>query len=131
MSIIRIITGGPQTVWSNGGSVLYHAASGPIPSSDGAAARVTQELAAKTAGLTGVKFALRFGNDLVSWDAWAPATGATGQTTNGTQHDDTWLDLRTGYTVRRYLQLGWQVTATGATLNELGSMTWRIELRSD
>ena len=131
MATIKSITGGPQTVWSNGGTTTYHAAAAPVASTDAAEARVTQEMANKTTGITGVKVAVRYSNDLVSWDAWGPVGGATGQTTNGTQHDDTWLNLRTGFTVRRFAQLGWQVVATGATLNELCSMTYRFELKSD
>ena len=131
MAISKVYTGGPQTLWSNGGTTLYHAALPPLESPLAAYARVTQEMANKTGGITGVTLAARYSNDLVTWDAWAPVAAATAQTSNGTQHDDTWLDLRSGFTVRRYCQLGWECAAAGATTNQLCSESWRIEVKGD
>lgn len=131
MATIKVHSGGPQTIWSNAGSTTYHAALPPVESTQAAYARVTQEMANKTSGITGVKVAVRYSNDLVSWDGWAAVAGADSQSSNGTLHDDDWLDLRSGVTVRRYCQLGWECAASGATSNQLCAMSWRIELKGD
>ena len=124
-----VIQGGPQVLWTDGATALYHPITGPLESAQVAAVRPTTEVGART-GTILVDLVARYSKDGVTRDSWFLVSGFTQLSANGISQLASWLDLTTGQSVWRYVQLGFKASVASGTANQLCAIGWRFDTQA-
>lgn len=125
-----VIQGGPILLYTDKANSLTHPLTGVLESNAIVVIRPAGEILLKTSGLSGLTIQCRYSDDGITWGSWFTATNTPTWTTDGPKYGAAWLDIVTGQTVKRYLQIGAKVDGTGGTTtNEICGFAWRIETR--
>lgn len=127
------IVGGPQVLWTsgvNGNNLLTHIISSPIESVRLTKARALFEIFGRTGGLT-AKLMARYGDNGVSWDSWFRPSGGPSFGATSPFAMTSWCDLLAiegggTPTVRRFVQLGLEVSDTSAVI-AMAAISWNID----
>ena len=127
-------SGGPITIWSDRANTVNHPITGPLESVRHSRMRGLMDFSARTGSALTLRVVARYSEDGLNWDAWFEPLNRMECTGTGiTNRHDIWMDLAkdnssANKTVKRYIQLGIAAFATGATINELGTVAWRFEV---
>ncbi len=126
MSCNGSTTYGPLPVWSAKSTAtwLFHPASAPESSTGIKFARPALEVA-QSSGAIKVRPAVRYSNDMVTWDSASAIDAANmTQTNNGLKYGS-FTDIETG--AKLYLQWGVEVCNDSGTATEMALISLRID----
>lgn len=131
---MRTLTLGPQVVWSDGATTLWHPMMSGVPTTDVVSVRVHIELRTKTANAK-IRVAAQSSDDGVNWTDAQVVLNSTWTTTNGVTYSTSWVTLSTAYqtasaTLRAFIRLGVECGGANAGQNELGVASLRVDVRS-
>ena len=130
---MRLLSLGPQIVWSDGATSLNHPMMAGASTADFVQARFHIEMRNRTGGAK-VRVVAQSSDDGVNWtDPWVVlVAGYTN--TNGITFGTTWVTIQTAYTgasqtLRAFIRLGVEAGGVTAGVNELSVISLRADVK--